>query len=140
MSDGPLTEAQLGFLDERVAGVLGTVSKAGRSRQSVVYYWRDDDRLYVSSERDRLKTRDIERTGTASLCVLGDERPFPSMTVSGPARVLTEDIGPATARIMQRIAGLEEAPEPQTDEALAEVGRVVLELTIERVGPVSYLD
>jgi hypothetical protein len=29
---------------------------------------------------------------------------------------------------------------PQTDEALAAVGRVLLEIDVERVGPVSYVD
>ena len=48
-------------------------------------------------------------------------------------------IGPATARIMQRIAGADETPEPQTDEALAALDRVVLSIAVERVGPVNYL-
>lgn len=140
MSDPALTEAQAAFLEANVAGILGTVSAAGRPRQSAVYHWRDGDRLYISSEQGRLKTRDIERNGWASLCVMGTERPFPSLTVAGPARVLTEGIGEPTARVMQRIAAMEEPPPPQTDEALAEVGRVILEIEIERVGPASYLD
>jgi hypothetical protein len=39
---------------------------------------------------------------------------------------LTKDIGPPTALIMQRIAAAEEPPEPQSDEALAEIDRVIL--------------
>jgi hypothetical protein len=38
-----------------------------------------------------------------------------------------------------RIAELHHPPEPQTDEALAEVGRVVLRITIDRVSAVNYL-
>ncbi len=53
---------------------------------------------------------------------------------------MTTGIGPATAQIMQRIMGAAEPPEPQTDEALAAVGRVILEITIERVGPVTYIE
>ncbi len=40
---------------------------------------------------------------------------------------------------MQRIAGADETPEPQTDEALAALDRVVLSIAVERVGPVNYL-
>ena len=36
--------------------------------------------------------------------------------------------------------GLDEPPEPHSDEALAAVGRVILAITIERVGPVTYID
>ena len=88
------------FLDAQVVGVLGTTATNGRPRQSVVYFARDGERLLVSTEATRLKALDVERTGWASLCVMGTERPFPSATLTGPARVLTQDIGPATAAIM----------------------------------------
>ncbi len=127
------------FLDAQVVGVLGTSAPDGRPRQSVVYFARDGERLLVSTEATRLKALDVERTGWASLCVMGTERPFPSATLTGPARVLTQDIGPATAAIMQRLMGADEPPEPQSDAALAAVGRVVLAIDIERVGPVSYV-
>lgn len=134
-----LTPEVAAFLDAQVVGVLGTTATNGRPRQSVVYFARDGDRLLVSTEATRLKALDVERTGWASLCVMGTERPFPSATLTGPARVLTRDIGPATAAIMQRLVGADEPPEPQSDAALAAVGRVVLAIDIERVGPVSYV-
>ena len=40
---------------------------------------------------------------------------------------------------MQRITGSPEPPEPQTDEALAAVGRVVMRIAIERVSAVNYI-
>jgi hypothetical protein len=58
---------------------------------------------------------------------------------SGRAEILTKDIGPATGAIMQRIAGTPEPPEPQGDEALAAVDRVILAITVERVAAVSYI-
>ena len=87
----------------------------------------------------RLKAKDAERTGWASLSVRGDEQPYPSATFSGPAEILTEDIGPLTALVVQRITGADEPPEPQTDEALAAVDRVVLAVTVERVSAVTHL-
>ena len=127
------------FLDAHRVGVLATVDDVAMPRQSVVYYVRDDERLLISTEAKRLKARDVRRSGWASLCVLGHERPFPSAVFSGPAEIVTENIGPATAAIMQRIAGMAEPPEAQSDEALAAVDRVILAITIEAVSAVNYL-
>lgn len=134
-----LTPELAAFLDEHRLGVLATVSADGRPRQSVVYYARDHDRLLVTTEAGRWKARDVARTGWASLNVRGDESPHPSATFAGPATILREDIGPATARIAQNVMGLDKPPEPQSDAALAAAGRVILAIDIERVGPVNYV-
>jgi hypothetical protein len=81
----------------------------------------------------------VERSGWASLCVRGDEQPYPSATFSGPAEILTKDIGPPTSLVIQHITGTEEPPEAQSDEALAAVDRVILAITVDRVSAVSYL-
>jgi Pyridoxamine 5'-phosphate oxidase len=128
------------FLDAHRVGVLATVDDVAMPRQSVVYYVRDEERLLISTESKRLKARDVRRSGWASLCVLGHERPHPSAVFSGPAEILTENIGPATATIMQRIAGLPEPPPPENDAALAAIDRVILAITIESVSAVNYLD
>ncbi len=140
VSDGVLAPEVEAFLDAERVGALATVSEAGRPRQSVVYFVRDGEQLLISTEAGRWKAKDVGRTGWASLCVHGSEPPFPSATLAGPAEIRTEDIGPGTAAVMGRIMGLDEPPEAQSDEALAEVGRVLLAITIERVGPVTYLD
>ncbi len=128
------------FLDANRVGVLATIAADGSPRQSVVYYAREDGRLLVSTESERFKAGDVRRTGWASLCVRGEEQPYPSAVFSGQAEILTDGIGPAMAAVMQRIAGSSEPPEPQSDEALAAVGRVVLAITIERVSAVSYIE
>ena len=137
---GVLSAELADFLDGHRVGVLATQTRDGRPRQSVVYYARDGERLLISTESKRLKARDVRRTGWASVCVLGHEQPHPSAVFSGPAEILTEQIGPATASIMHRIAGTPEPPEPQTDDALAAIDRVILAITVERVGPVNYID
>jgi PPOX class probable F420-dependent enzyme len=136
---GELTSELREFLDANRVGVLATSSKRGLPRQSLVYYVRDGDRLLISTEAQRLKARDVERSGWASLCVMGHDPPYPSAVFSGAAEILTKDIGPPTALIMQRIADLPEPPEPQSDAALAEIGRVVMRLQIDRVSAVNYL-
>ena len=128
------------FLDGHVVGVLATESDGGHPRQSVVYYVRDGERLLISSVAGRAKVRDVERSGWASLCVMAPQHPFPSATFSGAAEVLTHEIGPATAAIVQHFMKTEEPPEPQSDEALAAVGRVIIAIAIERVAAVSHLE
>jgi PPOX class probable F420-dependent enzyme len=121
-------------------GVLATVAPDGRPRQSLVYFARDSGRLLISTLTNRAKARDVRRTGWASLCVLGHEPPYPSATFSGAAEINTEEIGLATAKIMQRITRAEKRPAPMSDEALADAGRVILALTIERVSSTNYIE
>jgi PPOX class probable F420-dependent enzyme len=134
-----LTPHLIDFLDAHRVGVLATVDEVAMPRQSVVYYVRDEQRIVISTESKRLKARDVRRSGWASLCVLGHERPYPSAVFSGPAEILTEGIGPATAAIVQRIADLPEPPEAHSGEALAAIDRVILAITIEAVTAVNYL-
>ena len=136
---GGMTDQLREFLDSHRVGVLATTASDGKPRQSVVYFTRDGDRLLVSTLSARLKAKDVQRTGWASLSVRGDEQPYPSATFSGPAEIVTEDIGSPTARIMQRIAGAEEVPEAQSDEALAAVDRVILAIAVERVTAITHM-
>jgi PPOX class probable F420-dependent enzyme len=127
------------FLDQVPVGVLATVRTDGKPRQSTVYFLREGDRILISTESKRGKARDVEHTGYASICVQGVEKPFPCVTLEGPARILREGVGEPTARIVARIL---DAPvgEAQTDEAMAAVDRVILELTVERTYGASYLE
>jgi PPOX class probable F420-dependent enzyme len=136
---GTLSEDLREFLDKSPVGVLGMLASDGKPRQSLVYFARDGDRLLISTLTDRLKAREARRSGWASLCVMGHEPPYPSATFSGAAEILTEHIGPPTAKIMQRITQAAEPPEPMTDEALAQAGRVVLAINVDRVSAASYI-
>jgi PPOX class probable F420-dependent enzyme len=136
---GALSEELCEFLDSNPVGVLATLASDGKPRQSLVYFAREGNSLLISTLADRLKTRDTRRSGWASLCVMGHEPPFPSATLSGTAEILTEDIGLPTAKVMQRIAQTAEPPEPMSDEALAEAGRVVLAIHVDRVSAASYI-
>ena len=136
---GALTDELREFVDSQRVGVLATPAPDGRPRQSLVYFARDGERLLISTLGERLKARDVRRSGWASLCVMGHEPPFPSATFSGHAEILTEGIGPATAAVMHRITGAAEPPEPMTDQALAEVGRVVLAIDVDQVTAANYL-
>jgi PPOX class probable F420-dependent enzyme len=126
------------FLDSQLVGVLATTRPDGTPRQSVVYHVVDGDRLLISTTSARAKARDVVRTGRASYCVLGHERPFPSLTVEGTARIVDTCVGGPTTRLFERIFG-KPTETPLTDEQCAAMDRVVVELTVERVYGVSYL-
>jgi PPOX class probable F420-dependent enzyme len=136
---GALTAELRAFLDSHAVGVLATPSPGGKPRQSLVYFACEGERLLISTLTDRLKARDVRSSGWASLCVMGHEPPFPSATFSGPAEILTEDIGAATAAVMQRITHATELPERMSDEALAEIGRVILAINIDRISAANYI-
>ena len=137
---GALTEPLREFLDTHPVGVLCTTSTSGEPRQSLVYFARDDERLLISTLTNRLKAQDVRRNGWAAICVMGHEPPYPSATFSGPAEILTEDIGGSSARIMQRITRAPEPPDPMSDDALAAAGRVILAITVDRVSAASYIE
>ena len=126
------------FLTAHPQGVVGTTRPDGTVRQSVTYFVLDGDKIQISTESKRAKARDVMRTGRASLCVLGAAKPFPSTTLEGPARILHEGIAGPTARIMQVIVG-GDAP-ALTDEVRAARARVILEIDVERVYGVSYIE
>ena len=136
---GALTQELRQFLDTHPVGVLATTAPDDHARQSLVYFAREDERLLISTLADRLKARDVRRTGWASLCVMGHEPPYPSATFSGPAEILTENIAAPTSRIAQRMTPSGAPSEPPTDEMLRAAGRIVLAITIERVSATSYI-
>jgi PPOX class probable F420-dependent enzyme len=135
-----ITPSVRAFVEQQSVGVLATSGPDGRVRQSVVYFALQGDELLISTLADRQKARDVERTGWASLCLHGEAPPFPSATLAGPASIRRKEIGPGTAAVMGRIMGAQEPPEPQSDEALAGVGRVLLVIDVDRVGPTLYID
>jgi PPOX class probable F420-dependent enzyme len=138
MSQSAALSEEVGrFLDREPVGVVSTPRPDGRARQSVTYFVRDGGRIFISTESTRAKARDVERSGWASLCVVGHARPFPSVTVEGRARVLRSGIADATARIFAKMTGGD--PPELTDKTLADVNRVVLEISVDHVYGASYL-
>ena len=125
------------FLEDTPVGVLATRRKDGTVRQSVVYHVLDGDRLLISTVSARAKARDVERDGWASYCVMGPQKPYPSVTVEGPARVSTESLGSRTTQIFEHVLG-QPPDQPMTDEQVAEMNRVILEIDVERSYGASY--
>lgn len=139
MSQSASVSAEVGcFLDLEPVGVVSTLRPDGTARQSVTYFVHDDGRIFISTESKRAKARDVERSGWASLCVVGHARPFPSVTVEGSARIVRSGIADATSRIFAKMTGGD--PPEMTDETLAGMDRVILEISVDRVYGASYLN
>lgn len=134
-----LTAELAELLDSNKLGTLATVGEDGLPRLSVVYYANRGERIFISTLRERVKAKDVERRGWAALSVRGEEPPYPSATFTGSAVVRSAGIGEDTALVMGRIAGLPERPEPQSEDDLAEVGRVLIEITVERITAVTHV-
>ena len=136
---GVIDAAVAAFVDRHPTAVLGTVDRRGRIRQSVVYVRLEGGRLFVSSVLGRGKVEDVRRTGRASVCVFGHERPFPSVTLEGAAEVISDaaEVGRRTRAILAGAFG-PAAPSP-TDGALVADRRVILAITIDRAYGASYL-
>jgi PPOX class probable F420-dependent enzyme len=133
-----LTPAIRSFIVGEPSGVLGTTRPDGRPRLSVVRHLLDDDRVLISTEADRAKARDVARDGFASYCITGHVAPYPCVTVEGPARLVTEGAGATTTRIIEAMSGTPMA-EPLSDETVAAMGRVVIEITVERAYGASHV-
>jgi hypothetical protein len=95
--------------------------------------------LLISTLAERHEARHMRRSGRVSLWVMRRERPYPPATFSGPAGILTEEIGVPSAKIAQRIASDPKQPEPLSDQALAEIGRGVPAIAVERVTAATHI-
>lgn len=136
--DDVLTEPIRKFLGAQGAGVLAVHRRDGTVHQSVVRHLFDDDRIWISTESKRLKGRAVARDGWASYCVHGGEPPYPALTVEGPAVLHREGIAERTGALFALIFGKPVDP-PLTDEGLAAMDRVLIELTPANVYAMSYV-
>lgn len=64
-----LTERQRAFLDQPLNAVVATLRQDGVPSQSIVWYARDEDTLWISVRPDSVKARHIEREPRLSVLV-----------------------------------------------------------------------
>jgi len=66
-----LTEAQRAFLDRPLHAVVATLRRDGTAVQSVVWYARDGDELWLSVAPDSVKVAHLRRDPRVAVLVLG---------------------------------------------------------------------
>lgn len=99
-----------------------------------VYYVVDGDDLIISTTKTRFKGKAVPRNPDVVLCVLGEEFPFPYLTVYGKGRIEEDGAAAVMARIAEVMfnAPITTETMPAIEQRAAEEQRVVLRVTPER--------
>lgn len=70
-----LSETQLAFLNEKRFAVLGTLNADGSPQQTVMWYQpKDGNTILMNTKKGRVKDKNLERDGRASICVEDGQR------------------------------------------------------------------
>ena len=128
-------EERKAFLSEHRLAIVGAERKDAPPQLSPVYYVMDGDDLLISTTATRAKAKVIRRNSPVSVCVLGEQPPFPYLTVYGRGRIETEGVVDVMMAVGGAMAGnpLPESMRPAIEQRAEKEQRVVL-----RVTPQSY--
>ncbi len=130
-------EERTAFLSEHRLAIVGAVRVDAPPQLSPVYYVMDGDDLLISTTATRAKARVVRRDPRVSVCVLGEQSPFPYLTVYGRGRIETD----GAVDVMMAIGGamtgspLPDSARPAIEERAKREGRVVLRVTPESYFP-----
>jgi len=124
------------FLEKNRLAIVGVPRRAGPPHMTPVYYVLDGDEIIISTTASRFKGRAVRKNADVSLCVLGEQPPFPYLLVYGKGRIDEDGAVDAMMRIGERMTGnpIPESARPAVEERARKEGRVVL-----RVRPAAFL-
>lgn len=125
------------FLREHRLAVVGAARKDAPPQLSPVYYVMEGDDLLISTTATRAKATVIRRDPLVSVCVLGEQMPFPYLTVYGRGRIEAEGAVDVMMAVGGVMAGnpLSESVRPALEERARKEQRVVLRVTPESFFP-----
>jgi len=116
--------------------VLGWNRSAGTAEGpplTPVFYVTDGDDVLISITEDRAKTRALRRDPAISVCVLGEEMPYPYVTLFGTATIEQAAAFEVMARVVESMGRpLDDARRQALKERAEREGRVVLRVTAQR--------
>src|SRR6478752_7442016 len=116
--------------------VLGWNRSAGAAEGpplTPVFYVTDGDDVLISITEDRAKTRALRRDPAISVCVLGEEMPYPYVTLFGTATIEQAAAFEVMARVVESMGRpLDDARRQALKERAEREGRVVLRVTPQR--------
>ncbi|GAA1736650.1 TIGR03618 family F420-dependent PPOX class oxidoreductase [Isoptericola hypogeus] len=129
----------LEFLRARRHGVLVTTRGDGTPQLSPVTYGVDGQgRVVISTYPDRAKALNLRRRPQASFLALGDDFDDAWVQVDGTAKVLDAPDSVEPLVEYYRVAAGEEHPDwDEYREAMVRQGKSLVQVTIERWGPVA---
>jgi PPOX class probable F420-dependent enzyme len=124
------------FLKTHRSAVMATIHRDGRPQLSNVGTVYRQDRMWVSITEDRVKYRNLVRDPRASLLILGDNF-WQYLVVEGKATLIHMPEALPMLREYYRLASGEHPDWGEYDEAMAKDKRVLAEVSIERMNPLS---
>jgi hypothetical protein len=132
-----LTDEQREFLEKNRLLIVGLDRNARPPSLTPVYYALDGEDIIISTTRTRFKAKAVKRNADVSLCVLGEEPPFPYLLIYGRGVIEDEGAVDAMVRVGERMTGrlIEESARPALEERARSEGRVVLRVTPVAVRP-----
>ena len=134
-----LTEQQLAFLNEIRFGVLATLNSDGTPQQTVMWYLPvDDGTILMNTKKGRVKDKNLERDGRASLCIEEGQKYVAmrgTIVVDNDAERGQETMTAGTTRYVG-----EEEMERQVAEMYSKQHRITLTLKIDSVDTHGFED
>lgn len=98
-----------------------------------VFYVMDGDDVLVSITEERAKTKALTRDPAVSVCVIGEQMPFPYVTLFGTARIDRSGAFELMARVVERMGRtLDGAQRDALRERAEREQRVILRVTPQR--------
>lgn len=92
------------FLGEKRDATMATIRPNGTPHLSPVWFHWDEEKFYISTTRDRIKFKNLERDPRMSLCV-DDVTGFTYVVAEGKAEIRTENIWDDTRKILVKYRG-----------------------------------
>ncbi len=125
------------FLLAHRLAVAGAYRRSASPQLSPVYYVLDGDDLLISTTATRAKAKAVRRDPRISLCVLGEQSPFPYLTVYGRGRIEDEGAVHLMMRVGEKMTGnpVPDSMRPAIEERARREQRVVLRVTPESYFP-----
>ena len=130
-------EERTGFLKTHRLAIVGHDRRDAGPAMSPVYYVMDGDDLLISTTASRAKAKAVRRDPRVSVCVLGEQMPFPYLTVYGRGRIEEDGAADVMMAVGSRMSGnpIPESARPAIEERAQKEGRVVLRVTPESYFP-----
>jgi PPOX class probable F420-dependent enzyme len=130
-----MTGEEREFLKASRLVIVGLNRKAGPPHLTPVYYVLDGDDLLMSTTASRLKAKAVRRNPDVSLCVIGEQPPFPYLLIYGKGTIDEEGAVDTMQQVGARMTGnpIPESARPALEERARNEGRVVLRVRPESI-------
>jgi PPOX class probable F420-dependent enzyme len=110
------------FLDESpYVGVVTTLREDGSPHSTIVWVDVEGDRVAFNTARGRLKPKNLERDGRASLVMVDPGDPYRWVSVSGPAEMTEDGADAQIDKLAKKYIGKDQYPWRNPEEKRVKV-------------------